>query len=67
MVPGHIAVEKKVEVGQTIGANVIIKGGLAEGDKIIVDGVQSLHDGSRIALGPGKKAAGDSTQKKDVK
>ena len=42
------AIQVKVEEGQTIGANVLIKSGLHEGDKIIVDGVQGLHDGSAI-------------------
>jgi membrane fusion protein (multidrug efflux system) len=43
-----MANEKKVQVGQTIGANVIIKSGINAGDKIVVDGVQTLHDGSQI-------------------
>ena len=43
-----VAIQKKVQVGQTIGANVIIKSGIADGEKIVVDGVQSLHDGSQI-------------------
>jgi RND family efflux transporter MFP subunit len=46
--PKLMAVQKKVQVGQTIGSNMIIKGGVNAGDKIIVDGVQSLHDGSLI-------------------
>jgi membrane fusion protein (multidrug efflux system) len=46
--PKLMAHEKKVTVGQTIGPNVIIKGGVDEGDKIVVDGVQTLHDGSLI-------------------
>lgn len=43
-----LAIQKKVQVGQTIGPNVIVKKGVNEGDKIVVDGVQSLHDGSPI-------------------
>ncbi|NHA04337.1 efflux RND transporter periplasmic adaptor subunit [Mucilaginibacter sp. HC2] len=43
-----IAVQKKVQVGQTIGPNMIIKSGINNGDRVIVDGVQLLHDGSRI-------------------
>ncbi|MDB5032040.1 efflux RND transporter periplasmic adaptor subunit [Mucilaginibacter sp.] len=43
-----IAVQKKVQVGQTIGANMIIKSGIESGEKLIVDGVQLLHDGSRV-------------------
>jgi len=42
------AVQVKVETGQTIGANIIIKSGLKDGDRLVVDGVQALHDGSPI-------------------
>jgi RND family efflux transporter MFP subunit len=49
--PKLMAFEKKVQLGQTIGPNVIITDGLAEGDKIVIDGIQSLHDGSPVALG----------------
>jgi membrane fusion protein (multidrug efflux system) len=46
--PKLLAIQKKVQVGQTIGPNVIIKTGINNGDRIVVDGVQSLHDGSLI-------------------
>lgn len=46
--PKLLAFQRKVETGQTIGPNVIVKHGLKEGDKIVVDGIQSLHDGSQI-------------------
>jgi membrane fusion protein (multidrug efflux system) len=49
-VPSPHAFQKKVMLGQTIGANVIVKEGISEGDRIVVDGVQLLHDGSRVAL-----------------
>jgi membrane fusion protein (multidrug efflux system) len=47
---GHefFAFEKKVQLGAIIPPNVIIKSGIKEGDKIVVAGVQSLHNGSRI-------------------
>ncbi len=43
-----LAVQKKVQLGQTIGPNVIIKDGISAGERIVIDGVQSLHDGSPI-------------------
>ena len=43
-----VASQKKVVIGQTIGGNVIIKSGINAGDRIVVDGVQSLHDGVPI-------------------
>ena len=59
--PKFVALQRKVLTGQTIGPNVIIKSGIYPGDKVVVDGVQLLHDGSRI--NPGKKPATDSTAK----
>lgn len=46
--PKLLAVQKKVQVGQTIGPNVIIKSGVEPGDRIVTDGVQLLHDHSLI-------------------
>jgi RND family efflux transporter MFP subunit len=46
--PKLVASQKKVQPGQTIGGNVVIKSGIMEGDRVVVDGVQSLHDGSQI-------------------
>ena len=52
-----VAVQKKVITGQVIGPDIIVKGGIKAGDRIIVDGLQSLHDGARITtenkVGPG--------------
>lgn len=49
--PVQMAIQKKVIPGQTIEANVIIKKGIKVGDRIVVDGVQSLHTGSVIFVG----------------
>ena len=43
------AIQRKLKLGQTIGANVIVLSGLTEGDKIVVDGIQALHEGSLIS------------------
>jgi membrane fusion protein (multidrug efflux system) len=40
--------QRKVELGQQIGGNVIVKSGLQAGDKIVVEGVQNLRQGSVI-------------------
>jgi len=40
--------QKKVVIGQTVGPNIVIKKGIKAGDRIVVDGVQSLHEGSRM-------------------
>lgn len=49
--PQLLAFQKKVQLGQTIGPNIIVTKGLDDGEKIVVDGVQSLHDG--VAVTPG--------------
>jgi membrane fusion protein, multidrug efflux system len=40
--------QRKVQVGTQIGENVIIRDGLNAGEKIVVKGVQNLHEGSVI-------------------
>jgi membrane fusion protein (multidrug efflux system) len=49
------AYQKKVQLGQTVGPDVIIRSGINIGDKIVVDGVQAIHEGSRINASPAKK------------
>lgn len=49
--------QHKVALGRQIGTDVIIKDGLNEGQKIVVDGVQNLHQGSVITTAPPKPAA----------
>ncbi|MGA9406954.1 MAG: efflux RND transporter periplasmic adaptor subunit [Bacteroidota bacterium] len=44
-----LAFQKKVHLGAILGPNVIIKDGIEEGDIIVSDGIQSLHNGSSIA------------------
>ena len=53
--PAFLAKQKRVMMGQTIGDRVIIKDGLQEGDSLITDGVQKLHDGSLLTLDAPKK------------
>jgi membrane fusion protein (multidrug efflux system) len=62
--PKPRAIQRKVKLGQTISENVIVLSGIGEGDKVIVDGVQAIHDGSIIVLGSKKGGDGKS---KDTK
>jgi membrane fusion protein (multidrug efflux system) len=59
----------KVQLGQTIGPNVIVKSGIKVGDRVVVDGVQSIHEGSFINASskqPGNKdSTGTGDQKRD--
>ena len=40
--------QRKVTPGNQLGDNIIIKEGLKQGEKIVVEGVQNLHEGSVI-------------------
>jgi len=46
------AIQKKVTLGAPVGNRIIVKAGLEEGDNVIIDGVQKLHDGSAVATKP---------------
>jgi len=59
---GLFAFQKRVQTGVTIGSNVIIKKGIREGDKIVVDGVQLLHNGSQIASSDQRPSGKKGTQ-----
>jgi membrane fusion protein (multidrug efflux system) len=50
-----VAEQRKVTLGPTIADQAIIKTGLEPGEKVITDGIQKLHDGSRITIGEQKK------------
>jgi membrane fusion protein, multidrug efflux system len=61
--PSLRAFQKKVQVGQVLGANQIIKSGISDGDRIVVDGVQAIHDGSEInATMPDRKSSGKKSE-----
>ncbi len=44
--------QRKVNLGKQLSANVIVKDGLAEGEKIVVQGIQNLREGSVITTTP---------------
>jgi membrane fusion protein (multidrug efflux system) len=60
---GSFAFQKKVQLGPTLGPNVIVKNGINEGERIVADGVQSLHNGSQIA--PSEDRSPARTDKQD--
>jgi membrane fusion protein, multidrug efflux system len=51
--------QRKIVLGNQVGKDVIIKTGLAQGEKIVVEGVQNLKEGSVI----NPSVAKDSTKK----
>jgi membrane fusion protein (multidrug efflux system) len=40
--------QQKVELGTIIGDSIIVKEGLKDGDKIVVQGIQNVHDGTVV-------------------
>ena len=42
--------QKKVVLGKQLGNNVIVKDGLKEGDKVVVQGVQNLREGIAVKI-----------------
>jgi membrane fusion protein (multidrug efflux system) len=48
--------QRKVVLGKQIGKDIIIKEGLAEGEKVVVEGVQNLREGAVIKIAtPGEE------------
>lgn len=41
--------QHQLVLGQQVGENIIVKEGLKPGEKIVVDGIQNLHEGSVIS------------------
>jgi membrane fusion protein (multidrug efflux system) len=53
--------QRKVVLGKQMGTNVIVKDGLAAGDKIVTEGVQNLREGVKVKIGP---STAEATPKK---
>jgi RND family efflux transporter MFP subunit len=45
---GHVAKQRAVELGDTVGNNYAVTGGLQSGDQVIVSGIQFLNDGAPV-------------------
>lgn len=46
------ASQRKLVLGNPVGADIIVKDGLKEGEKIVVQGMQNLREGSKVAIAP---------------
>ncbi len=44
--------QRKIVLGNQVGGNIIIKEGLKEGEKIVVEGIQNLREGAVITTAP---------------
>ena len=49
LTPDGIARRRPVELVRTVGERAVVRGQLAEGDRVIVDGAQRVADGWRAA------------------
>jgi membrane fusion protein (multidrug efflux system) len=54
VVQDSVALQKKVSLGTRIGGDIVVRNGLAQGEKVVTDGVQKLRDSSVVRLAPPK-------------
>ncbi|MDB5277168.1 MAG: efflux transporter, family, subunit [Ferruginibacter sp.] len=55
--------QRKIVPGKQIGANVIVKDGLKDGESVVVEGVQNLREGAAINTSSSQPAAPTTTAK----
>jgi RND family efflux transporter MFP subunit len=58
---GLVAKQKPVQLGEIIGNNYVVQGGLQPGEQLIVSGLQKIRDGAPVMSAP--SAAADPTKK----
>lgn len=63
----NIVKQKRVELGPTQGLVVIVKSGLNPGDKIVLEGIQKVHEGSSVNITAGDKNKVDQAKDDQVK
>ena len=55
---GSVAKQKPVQLGEIVGNDYVVRGGLAPGEQLIVSGLQKIRDGAPVM--PGAKAVSAS-------
>jgi len=50
--------QRKIVLGKQIGTNIIVRDGIQNGEKIVVEGIQNLREGAMISTGGPGGAAG---------
>src|SRR5665213_2146308 len=43
--------QQKIQLSKSMGSKIIVTDGLKDGDNIVVEGVQNLHEGSKVSIG----------------
>jgi RND family efflux transporter MFP subunit len=62
-IQGNRVTQRRIYPGRTIRDMVVVKDGLNAGERIVVDGIQKLHDNSVVVLLPaGKAVQGNKVQ-----
>jgi len=56
-VQGDTARQRRVELGERLGGKVIVLGGLEAGERIVVEGIQKLREGTPVRVNPEGQAA----------
>lgn len=59
----NVVKQKRIELGPVRGENVVVKKGLSAGDRIVLEGIQKIHEGSTVIL-PDSVNIGISDQNK---
>ena len=52
VVQGDRALQHKVVLGTKIGGNIVVRSGLQQGEKVVIEGVQKLRDSSAVQVAP---------------
>jgi RND family efflux transporter MFP subunit len=61
---GLVAKQKRVQLGEIIGNDYVVQGGLQPGEQLIVSGLQKIRDGAPVmAAPPAAAGAPDATKK----
>ena len=60
---GLVARQKGVQLGEIIGNEYVVQGGLQPGEQLIVSGLQKIRDGAPVMAAPPAAAPADSTKK----
>lgn len=55
---GLIAHQRQITVGNIVGNDYVVAGGLAAGDQVIVSGIQKIGDGAPVQIVPAQPAGG---------
>ena len=64
----NVVRQRRITVGPSIGDKTIVRSGLAEGDMIVVDGLQKIRDGQTVSFSdPGKEDIKPNTEKVENK